>query len=425
MRPIQALVLVGTSVLALGADWARFRGPDGKGSSQEIVPLNWSETKNLRWKTRLPGPGSSSPIVVGDQVFVTCYSGYGTTSETTTPRQLRRHLVCLDRKAGRIQWNEAIDSVQPEDSYRGYITEHGYASHTPVSDGEAVYTFFGKSGVVAYSLTGKKLWQTSVGTRSDVRGWGSAGSPILYKNLVIVNAASESRSVQALDKKSGKQIWKYDSRSLSLSFGTPVLVSLPSGRTELVLAVPGEIWGMDPEKGTRLWWVSYPAEGNVSPSVVAHNDVVYATGGYQNKGTTAVRAGGSGDVTKKNVLWSIDESSYVATPLYHSGRLHWVSETGYAYCVDAKSGKLIYRNKLPLKPGSGGRPMYASLVLAGDRLIAVTRRGGTVILRVGEKFEVLATNDLGDDTDFNATPALSNRQIFLRSNRAVYCLGAS
>src|SRR5947209_18539583 len=274
-------------------DWRPFRGPGGSGvSRQGRVPDEWGDAKNLRWKAALPGPGSSSPVVVGGRVFVTCYTGYGTSADDPgDPKQLTRHLLCLSRADGRTLWSAAVPAARPEDPYRGYLTEHGYASGTPASDGEAVYVFFGKSGVLAFDLNGKRLWQTSVGTESDQRRWGSGSSPVLYKTTVIVNAASESRSVRALDKATGKQVWKAEAEGLDLSFGTPALVELPGGRTELALAVPGELWGLNPDTGKLLWHAAVRMAGNVAPSAVAHDGVVYATGGFDGRGTVAVLAG--------------------------------------------------------------------------------------------------------------------------------------
>jgi hypothetical protein len=187
------------------------------------VPTTWSTTKNLQWKTALPGCGSSSPIVCGERVFVTSYSGYGDGSADGSLDKLQRHLLCLERQTGKILWDKAVAAERPEDSYNGYLTEHGYASSTPVTDGERVYAFFGKSGVLAFDFTGKQLWRVNVGKQSSNRRWGSGASPLLYKNMVIVNAAEESRSIRALDTLTGKEAWKVESECLELCFSTPAV----------------------------------------------------------------------------------------------------------------------------------------------------------------------------------------------------------
>ena len=215
------VVALGTNA-ALASDWNRFRGPDGSGISPDTrpLPLKWSETENLKWKCKLPGPGSSSPIVVGQRLFVTCWTGYGADRDNVgDPKDLRRHLICLDRDTGKVLWDKSIDPVLPEDPYSGNFTQHGYASHTPVSDGERVYVFFGKTGVLAFDLEGKQLWQTSVGTGSGPNGWGTASSPILYKNLVIVTAAAESKALVALNKETGKEVWRFQDPGVSSIWG--------------------------------------------------------------------------------------------------------------------------------------------------------------------------------------------------------------
>jgi outer membrane protein assembly factor BamB len=403
-------------------DWPQFRGPGGGGSIIGAdVPFEWSDTQNVRWKTELPGPGSSSPIVVSDRVFVTCYSGYGTnTAGSGNVNDLKRHLLCLNRSDGQIAWTVDV-AAAAEDYFRGYLTEHGYASHTPVSDGEAVYAFFGKSGVWAYDLDGNALWHAEVGTRSDSMRWGSAASPIVYHNLVIVNAASECRAIRAFDKKTGEQIWEARAESLDLCFGTPALVDLTDGRKELALCVPGELWGLDPDTGTLNWYARVRMTGNVSPSVTVHDGIVYATGGYQGRGAVAVAAGGHGDVTDTHVRWSVRQSTYVPSPLWHDGHLYWVDDRGIAVCLNAETGQVIYEKRLSLR-GRGGRGVYASLVRVGDKLIAVTRTAGTAILAARPEYEPITTNTLSDASQFNATPAVAGNQLFLRSDRAIYCI---
>jgi outer membrane protein assembly factor BamB len=411
---------------ASAADWPQFRGPNGSGMAENArPPLTWSARDGVKWKAPLPGPGSSSPILLGERVFVTCYSGYGADASGAM-ESLQRHLVCLDRTTGRIQWTADTPAVTPEDPYRGYLTEHGYASSTPVTDGAAVYVFFGKSGVLAFDLAGHKLWQTSVGTESDIRRWGSAASPILYKNLVIVNAASESRAVIALDRKTGKQVWKAEGNRLSLSFSTPALVRASADRTDLVVAMPAEVWGLNPDTGKLLWYTTIQADGNVCPGVVAGEGVAYVTGGFQSRGSVAVKVGGKGDVSNAHVLWSIAKSSYVPTPLLYRGRLFNVNEDGIAQCWRADTGGVVYEERLSLK-GEGGRvsrPIYASPVLGDGRLYVVTRRAGVYVLKAGDHFEQLAHNSPLDDSDCNATPALAGQQLFLRSNKYLYCLEA-
>ena len=407
------------------ASWPEFRGPGGTGIALEggSPPVSWSAAENLAWKTELPGPGSSSPIVWGDRIFVTCYSGYGVERDKGAKDNLQRHLVCVDRQNGKILWNRTVSAALPEDSYRGYLTEHGYASGTPVTDGERVYVFFGKSGAIAYDFDGNQLWKTNLGKSSSNRRWGSAASPILYKDLLIVNASEEARAVIALNKRTGKEVWRADSRSLELSFGTPLLVDHKGQRTDLVVAMPGELWGLNPDTGRQRWSAAMDIPGNVSPSVSGGGGILFATGGYPKKGSIAVRSGGEGDVTGSHVAWTSETASYVPTPIIHDGRIFVVTEKGYALAFDARSGDIVINERLPGLKGSG--VVYASPILANGRFYIATRRDGVYVLEAGSAVKVLAQNTLaGDDTDFNATPAIVDGQIILRSNQTLYCVEA-
>ncbi|MSR31178.1 MAG: serine/threonine protein kinase [Gemmataceae bacterium] len=409
--------------LVLAQDWLGFRGSSNDGISSDTgFPTTWSEEKNLLWKTALPGPGSSSPVIFSNKIFVTCFTGVDGMAENLD--SLKRHLICLDAGSGKILWNTAVSAALPDDPYRGFITQHGYASCTPVTDGERVYVFFGKSGVCAFDYQGKKLWQQSVGSSSGNRKWGSASSPILYKNLVIVNASEESRAVIALDKATGKEFWRAEASRLELSYSTPRIVQKSDGKAELVLIVPGEIWGLDPDSGKLRWFSTIPFSGNISPTLVQYKDLVIGMGGFPQSGTAAVRIGGKGDVTKDSIAWSGSESSYVPSPVVKGDYLYWVNDRGLAICCEAATGKVVYKERLGIGGGTGAsRGVYASVVLAGDRMVATTRSEGVFVLQPGPPFKVLAHNRLADDSDFNASPALSKGRIFLRSNKALYCIG--
>ena len=212
-----------TAVMAttcLSGDWSRFRGPNGSGVADEsAVPAEWGDDTNLSWKAELPGPGGSSPIIVGDDVFITCYTGYGDGGGGSI-EDLQRHLLCIDRATGDIRWQKTIDAVLPEDEYRGMgVPEHGYATHTPVSDGEQVYVFYGKSGVHAYDMEGNHLWDADVGHESSPQRWGSAASPILFGNLLIVNASDENEALFGLNTDNGSVEWKAQAAGLGNTWG--------------------------------------------------------------------------------------------------------------------------------------------------------------------------------------------------------------
>ncbi|NQT40105.1 MAG: PQQ-binding-like beta-propeller repeat protein [Planctomycetes bacterium] len=393
---------------AAAADWPRFRGPQSSGISSDTgIPVEWSDTKHLRWKLDLPGAGFSSPIVVGDKVLVTCYSGSG--------GDLKRHLVCVDRRQGKVLWSKVVPAIVPERGGPAFGTSHGYASHTPVSDGQRVYVLFGNTGVLAFDLDGKQLWQKSVG-HENAAMFGSAASPILYKDRLIVTAAAESTTFYALDKKTGEEVWKIKAESLSRCYSTPLIVTNGDGEDELLISVAYEIWSMNPDTGKLKWYAETKVDMNACPSLIAREGVAYAIGG-RSGGRTAVRIGGKDDVTKANVLWSMSGGSYVSSPILHKGRLYWVNDRGIAFCIDAASGKELGSKRL-------GGQFYASVVLIEEKLYALSRFGGTYVLEATPELTQVAHNELSDQSDFSGSPAVADGQLILRSDKRLYCIEA-
>ncbi|WP_372845671.1 PQQ-binding-like beta-propeller repeat protein, partial [Pontiella sp.] len=331
-------------------------------------------------------------------------------------------LLCIHPDTGAILWSQEIPATHAEDGWSGWLREHGYASHTPVCDGDQVYVFCGKTGMVAFDMDGKETWRKNLGTMSANRRWGSAASPILYGDLLIVNASEESRSLYALDKKTGEEIWKYESSKTELTYGTPALAELADGKKELCLAVPNEVWGLNPETGERLWWANTEMRGNVSPSLLAIKDTVYAFGGYPRLTTLAIRAGGQGDASGSNLLWRSQESSYVPSAVEQDGYLYWVGHKGEAFCMKADTGEMVYQQKLD---AGSGNAVYASATLADGKLYVPSRRNGTFVLAAKPSFELIACNRFdSDSSDFNGSAAISGGKIFLRSNETLYCIAA-
>jgi hypothetical protein len=476
------LVLSSLSECPAG-DWSRFRGPNGSGVSPDTgVPLQWSETENLKWKTELPGRGVSCPIVVGDRVFVTCYSGYGMPGDSPGEMSdLKRHLVCVDRRTGEVAWTATVPAALPEDPYSPPgVTAHGYASHTPVSDGERIYAFFGKSGLYAYDLSGKELWHSAVGAESGPQRWGSAASPVVYEDLVIVNASDEGEAMVAYDRMTGEEKWRAEASGLSGSWSTPILVDSDTG-TELIVAVPREIWAFDPERGKLKWYSKGNDDDTLCHSVVSADGVVYSIGG-RGGDSIAVKAGGKGDVSKTHTVWEGRAQGRFGSPVLHEGYLYSVSG-GVASCYNAQTGERVFQARLasgePVaddqlaggRPGGGfgGRPGdgpggpgrgpggpgggpggpggpgggpgggrggfggrgggmrgqdYASPVLADGRIYCTTKAGTFYVIAAKPEFELLATNSLTSDASgFDATPAISDGDLFIRSHTHLYCIG--
>ena len=426
--------------LALHADWNRFRGPNGTGIAEGKAPLKWSGSEHVAWKATLPGPGTSSPIIVGDKVFITCWSGYGDGSGGGMEK-LVRHLVCLSKASGKLLWDSSVPAAQPEDPFEGMLTEHGYASSTPVSDGDGVYVFFGKTGALGFDMDGKQLWQTSLGTHSNDRRWGSAASPMLYKELLVVNALDEGGAIVALNKHTGKEAWRAPAEGLHLAYSTPAMVE-HDGLQDLIIAVPQELWGLNPDTGKLRWFVDHDLTGNVSPGVVLGDGKAFVFGGYPKQGSAAIKPGGHNDVTKTNLLWQSNTSTYVPTPVYYEGHLYVINDQGFALCIDAATGKEVYRERVMEGGGGGGgrpqgggpggggqrrgggKPFYASPVLVDGKLYCPSRKNGTFVIAAKPKYELLARNIIeGDEAQFNATPAVDGGKIYLRSERTLYCIG--
>lgn len=329
-------------------DWPRFRGHKGSGVAQNSVsiPSKWSPTHNIVWKVSLPGPGASSPIIVDEKVFVTCYSGYGVTRERQGElKDLVRHLICIDLKTGQLIWKRDIPAWLPEDSYYDSgVSSHGYASHTPVSDGTNVYCFFGKGGVHAFDLDGQKLWQADAGTESDPPKWGSSSSPVVYKDTLIVTASAESQSIIGFDKTTGKIKWRQTATGLDGMWGTPTLLKIEDSRTDLVMLVPKEIWGLDPLSGQLRWYEKATKSSQAYTSVILQENRVFAFSG-EGGGSLALDVSGDGETSQTDLVWQSPVKAIYSSPVQHHSKLYLVSR-GVLFVVDAETGERLKQIRL-------------------------------------------------------------------------------
>ncbi|HZZ77920.1 MAG TPA: PQQ-binding-like beta-propeller repeat protein [Gemmataceae bacterium] len=445
------LFIAGASSL-VASDWPGFRGAHNGASEDKNLPVKWN-SETLLWKIKLPGAGTSSPIITGDKLIVTCNAGYGTTitkgmsggfgggkgkggkggfgkgGDAGDQSKLQLLVMCIDRNKADILWKKDIKPKLPETPFSGMMREHSYASSTPVTDGKNIYAFFGKSGVYAFDLDGKELWSASVGTEKHM--WGSAASPVLYKDLVIVNAAIESKSLVALDKKTGKEVWRQ--RGMGTTWASPILVETKDGKHEVVINVPGKIAGYDPQTGKELWHCQGVVGGSkgggggggfgggsyTASTPVARDGIVYVIGGGGPTPTAAmaIKTGGRGDVSKTHVLWKSKAGACNCSPVLAGDFLYWVD--GTITCLNIADGKTVYKERL-----YGGKNEYVSAVAAGDKIYALTRFDGLFVVSAGNNFEQLAHNNFkGDTSIFNASPAISDGRIYLRSNEYLYCIG--
>jgi hypothetical protein len=412
-RPAKSGGAASSSPARDAKDWPQFRGPGGLAVSGETgLPTSFGDDENIVWKTELAGAGTSSPILIGDRIFLTCYSGFGVPGEGRGDMDDLKLYVCsLDRATGDLLWSKEIEPRLPESET--IRDEHGYASSTPVADGERVYVFFGKTGVFAFDYDGEEIWRADVG--STIHGWGSAASPILFDNLVIVKASVESQSLVALDKASGEEKWR--AGGINESWNTPLLAESTGGRKELIVPIMQKILAFDPSSGDQLWTCDTNIGWYMVPSAVAHEGIVYCMGG-RDEGALAVELGGAGDVTGSHKRWTGSKGSNVTSYVYHDGHLYWVSEKiGAAYCAEAETGDIVYEERLPRSD-----LVYASPVLADGKIYYTSRSGQIFVVAAKPEFELLATNRLEERGRFDASPAVADGRLFIRSNKYLYCI---
>ena len=400
---------------SLAENWPQFRGTGGNATAAKAEPpLNWSATENIAWKSALPGRGASSPVIWGDRIFLTAYTGFGTDETNTSDKsKLRLHVICIDRRNGEVSWDRSIPASEHTQKLTRRIQDHGYATSTPVTDGQAVYAFFGVSGAVAYDFDGNQLWQATVGT--GTAGFGSASSPVVFENLLLVNASIESRTLFAFDKKNGQEVWKIP--EVNRTWTTPCVAEVGDGTSELVINQKDVIYGFEPRTGKRLWSCD-AIDDYIVPVPISHGGIVYCLGGRTNR-CAAIKLGGRGDVTESHKLWQVNIGANVTSPIYFDGHIYWASDKAIANCLNAKTGESIYRKRLETRSR-----IYASIIRAGERLYITTRDRGVVVLEAKPEYKQLAVNTIETDTNLvNASPAISGNQLLLRTDSFLYCIG--
>lgn len=416
LRCLLLFCLSGAVVSVQAADWPRFRGTDGNAAAPEAsVPLTWSSTENLAWKAPIPGNGASSPVAFGERIYLTSFTGYGLDPDEPGQKEdLLLHVLCYEADRGELLWDKSVKASASEQEVTRRVADHGFATGTPVVDEAGVYAYFGVSGLVAYDHDGTLLWRSETGDRTA--GFGSAASPILFQNLVIINASIEAQAVFAFDRTTGKQVWKI--ADVVRSWTTPVIAKSDAGRDELVVSHESRGRGFDPTSGTELWTCAGILD-YVVPCVVVNEGIAYVLGGRKNQ-SMAIRLGGSGDVTETHRLWETNIGANVTSPVYHNGYLYWSSDRGIANCLNAATGESVYKQRMETK-----ERVYASSVLAGDRMYLTTRENGVFVIALGPEYRQLAHNVIADDDSFfSATPAVHGNRLLLRTNRFLYCIGS-
>ncbi len=358
----------------------------------------------------LAGAGASSPVIVGRDLYLTEYVAVGVDPKRAgRPASVERYILCLNAETGEERWRTEVGTDEKSPALNGFIAKHGYTSSTPIFDGQRVFAFFGHVGLSAVEADGTVIGTKPLGSKLTQLGCWS--SPILHGSSIILNASLEGAGLVALDS-DGNEVWTHPVTKGAAA--TPVLVRTAEGTEELVLSSPDEIVGLNPETGEQLWRADGIKE-TVYTSPVAQDGVIYIAGGKEGA-ALAIRAGGKGDVTYSRRVWKCKESPEYASPVWHDGRLFLVGQDGRVTVLVSETGQLAGHRQLP------NATVFATPLVADGRLYIVTREKGVYVLTADEKLEILAQNRItGDDTPFNASPAVTGSRIYLRSNKALYC----
>jgi outer membrane protein assembly factor BamB len=408
-------------------NWAQWRGPLGTGVAPDAKPpIEWSETKNVRWKTPIPGKGHSTPVVWGDLIFLTTAIPYG---EPIAPRFVRpgahdnntmthRHefvVLAVSRPTGKIVWQQTVNKAVPHEAT--HLTA-SLASASPVTDGERVYAFFGSYGLYCLDTAGKLLWQKDLGQMHSKHGHGEGSSPALHGDTLVVNWDHEEQSfLVALDKRTGKQLWRVG-RAEDTSWSTPIIVE-HAGKPQVIVPGTSKMRGYDLANGELIWECG-GLSSNVVATPVYADGVVYAGSSYDTRAMFALKLDGAkGDVTgTSHVLWFRRRGTpYVPSPLLYGDTIYNLQHyQGVLVRINAKTGE--DRGEPVRLPAI--RDVYSSPVAADGRIYVTSRDGVTQVLSRDEPPKILATNRLDDS--FSASGALVGRDLLLRGESALYCI---
>ena len=436
-RKVMAFAILGlaASIAPAADDWPEFRGPGGQGHSDAVgLPLEWSETQNVAWKVPVEGRAWSSPVVIGDQVWVTTARPVKASAEEARKKldslgyavpsaEVARHVtlgaVCLDRRTGRVLRKLML---WEDDDPPVICSVNSYASPTPVAEAGRLYCDFGSMGTACVDTeTGKVLWTRRLVVDHQV---GPASSPILHDDLlVLVRDGCDLQYVAALDKHTGRTVWKTDRPPIETSytpykkaFSTPLVIDAAGSRQ---MVVPGAKWivAYEPQSGRPLWRVDTGASfSNAARPVFAHG-MVYVCTAFGGSGLWAVRCDGAGDVSGTHVAWkSQKQVPKRSSPLVAGDQVYMISDRGVVTCLDAKSGEVHWAQRVL-------RNCSASPLVAEGRLYFFDEEGKTAVLRTGKEYALLAENKL--QGRIMATPAVAGRALFLRTETHVYRIGAN
>ena len=401
-------LLIACTVAPAG-NWPAWRGPTADGISDEKdMPIAWSATENVTWKTPLPGGGNSTPIIWGDRVFVTCASQGGAL----------RSVICLERGTGKELWRGDTPYAAKEPTHGG----NPYCSSSPLTDGKTVYAWLGSAGVVAYDFSGKLLWRRDLGAFTHI--WGNASTPVFYKDTLILNCGPGVRCfLIALDKETGKEVWKTElpdaqgkAEEFKGSWSTPVLTEI-DGTMQTIVDLPGYIAGFSPDSGKEIWRCrGLGALAYANPLI--GSDVIVAMSGYGGPaiGMRKPKAADQGDLTSSHRLWVVTAKNpqRIGSGVILADRIYLLNEPGFAACIQASTGKELWHARVA---GSS----WSSTEFVDGKLYSTLQDGTTVVWKPGDTFELLSENKM--EEHMNASLAFSDGQIFVRTYKVLYCIG--
>lgn len=421
------------------AHWPQWRGPNFDGVAPMAAPVEFGDDRNVKWKMPIAGRGFSTPVIWGDRIFLTTAVPTGQTTKpaensggmgggrrgggagggTGAGEEHRFIVMCLDRRTGKVLWEQVATTATP---HEGYHRQYGsFASNSPATDGRSVYASFGSRGVYAYDLNGRRLWKQDLGIKQRMRlQFGEGSAPLLIDDQLILNYDQESGSeIVALDKKTGKVTWRAR-RDEASSWSTPYPFTW-DGQKQIVLAATNRTRAYDPSNG-RVIWECGGLGANVIPMPVLNKDLLIVMSGYRDQKLMAIKMGGTGDLSATDaVAWSHTRgTAYTASPVLFDNKYYVLSDNGLIHCYNATTGEPYYQQKRLPEPDS----FKASPIAANGKLYLASESGVVTVLRMGEQFEVIATNRFTDQK-FISSPVVAAGELFLRSATHLFCISES
>jgi len=413
LLPIAALLLQ-ASLFAADGDWPNWRGPNHDGMARGDAPVRWSDTEHIAWKATVPGRGFSSPVIWGDRIFVTTAVPTGPPSPGTL-QEHRFMLLCVDRKTGKTLWEKVARVATP---HQPHHAQYGsFASNSPLTDGTHVFAFFGSRGLYAYTLGGELTWQKDFGQLRMYNNFGEgAWTALDGDTLVVVWDHEDASFLVALDKRTGRELWRTP-RQGNTNWSGPYITT-HNGRKQIIVSASREVCSYDFGTGALLWKATGLGQ-NTIPAPVAADGLAFVMSGFRNPNLMAIRLGREGDLTGTDaIVWQNQRgNSYSASPVLHEGKLYVLTDSGMLSVFDAQSGRPFYQQQRLPKPYN----FKASPVGANGKLYLASENDDVIVVKMGETFEVLATNTLADQT-FIATPAIVDGEIYLRSQNTLFAI---